>query len=132
MSTADGISCNQGNDRLGHASDDALQLKHIQTWNTTVADVSGMSTHFLVPAGTERILPVCSRPLARKQHNTYARVVPNIPEGVDHFVDGSRTKRIAYLRTVKGDAGDAVRFLVRNVGVLFNSAPIHGTSDVFE
>ncbi len=42
MPAADGVTCHQGNDRLGHAADQPLQLQDIQPRHAVLADVSAL------------------------------------------------------------------------------------------
>lgn len=72
-----------------------------------VAIAAVVAAHFLIAAGAEGLIAG-----AGQNNDADAVVVTGVGQRVEHLFDRLRAKRIAHLRPVDGDFGDAVGGLV--------------------
>jgi len=124
VAAADGITGHQGNHRLGHGTDNTLQLQHVQPGHAVIAYVAGVAAHALVAAGAKGVLAVGRRAVAGQQDHADFLIHPGVAEGIDHLIDGQRPEGVARLRAIEGDAGHAVRLVIGDIGILFDDLPI--------
>ena len=83
MPAADRVAVHEGDHRLRHRADVALQRQHVEARHAVIADVAALTTHALVAAGTEG-----ARARAGEQHHADAGVVVCLRERIEHLVDG--------------------------------------------
>ena len=122
VATADGPAGNDGDDDLGHETDEALGLKDVQAtqaglihrrWRAVVVGavefVAVLAAHPLVAAGAEGPAAVfLGRTVAGDEHAADVALHASVVEVRDEFVDGVGTKGVAALGPIKGDAQRAL------------------------
>src|SRR6185436_20457603 len=97
-------------DGLGDVADRVVQRFHVH--RALARSVAALAAFFLVAARAERFVAGAG------QYGDPDRPVPaRVEEGVSQFGDGDCAERVADLRTIDRDPGDAVFFLVEDVGV---------------
>jgi hypothetical protein len=123
MAAADGITGHEGDDDLGHGADEFLEVEDVEAGDAIAADVAGMTAHALVAAGAEGVFAVGVRAGTGEQHDADGRVFARIDERLIHLHDRLGAKRVALLRPVDRDLGDAIGLLVADIGECFDLLP---------
>ena len=100
-----------------------MEIEHVEARHSITANVSGVATHFLVAAGTEREIA-----LAGENNRADLRILMRYVEGAEHFRDRQRTEGIVHFRAVDGYFGDraVVRRLVTDVFEVIFGNPHRG------
>ena len=126
--TADGVAGHHGDDGLGHGADGALHIQNIQARHAVFTDVAGISAHFLVAAGAEGV-----RAFPGQDDHAHLGVFMRGVEGVEHFMHGLGTERVADLGAVDRDFRDAavVRCFILDIRIFPGGGPLCAHADYF-
>ena len=114
--SADSEPVDSGDNRLGDHAYHGVQLRDAELGVAGVVLVAVLAAYLLIAPARERLVA-----RAREDHDAHRIVLPRVLERADHLVDRQRSERVAHLRTVDGDRGDAAALLVEDVRV-FHSA----------
>ena len=117
VAAADRIASDQGDDDLGHRTNEALEVEDVESGHAVRADIAAplVAADFLVAARAERELTVGLGVGAAEEHHADAGVIAGIGEGLEHFGDGVGRERVAPVRAVDGHAGDSGGLFVDDV-----------------
>ena len=102
------IARHQGNHHLGEATNQALQIQHIEPRQTRLIHIAAIAAHALVATGTEGPAPIGGGAGTGEQHNPHGGVIPHPAEGITQLLHRARPKRIALVGPVDGDTGEAI------------------------
>ena len=122
---SDGVAGHHGDNGLGHAPDEPLELEHVQPGDPVGAYVSRIPTDRLVPPGAERVLAVPRRSVPGEEHHAHLGIVPGVLEGFQQLEDRLGPEGVPDLRPVEGDPGDPVGLVIGDVLELPDLAPGH-------
>ncbi len=116
VSTPDGVTGDHGDDGLGDASHQDLQIEDVEATDTTlgdgvVPDVAVVTTNLLIPTRTEGV-----RAFAAEDDHADIRVIAGHGEPVGEFEQCLGTKGIPPFRAANGQLGDPFAYLVADVG----------------
>ena len=128
VTSADGVSGHHGDDGLGHGADGALHVQNVQARHAVFTDITGISAHFLVASGAESV-----RAFSGQDDHAHPGVFMSGVQGVEHFMHGQGTERIADVGAVDRDFCDAavVRCFILDVRVFPGGGPLCAHTDYF-
>src|SRR5690606_9229754 len=75
-------------------------------------------------ARAERVFTITVRTGAGEKYHADRLILPGVAKRFEHLVHRLRSERVALFRTVDGDLGDPVPFVVKDVLILFYDLPI--------
>ncbi len=118
VAAANGVARHHRHHRFRAGTDLPLEVEHVKMVHARVILIAAVvAAHLLVTPGAEGLLT-----FAGEDNYPNRIIVAGIRQRLEHLFYRQGTKRIAHLRTVDGDFGDAVRrFLVANVAVAFRA-----------
>src|SRR5262245_27574888 len=102
MPATDGITGHHGDNGFGQGADLALEVEDVQPGDSVVAHISALPAHSLISPRTEGF-----RALACQNDDAYVGIVARIGECERELFDGLGTERVAHLRAIDGDLGNA-------------------------
>src|SRR3954464_8182077 len=92
VTPADGIAGDRGDNGFGDVANEVLQVEDVQTRDMVLTDVASVTANLLIAARAKRLIPSTG-----EDHNTDVQIFTRVGKGVDHLIDGSRSKGVANL-----------------------------------
>ena len=122
---ADGVTRHHSDHRFGDIADVTLQLQHIQAWYAIIADITGMTAHFLIAARAERPDAILAAgTVGCDPQNPNIAIMPGLQHRLGHLIDGFGAKRVADIGTIEGDARDALALVISDVVITLDFLPV--------